>query len=583
MKMCDDNETCIHHDLFCDGYLHCPDGSDENTEICSTCPRGFGYPPGKLNLATVSCTHRYTGKKICTVPCDDDESHLCLEDFEAICQPAKIHITILFGVAFLILTVLLGELSLKFLEKRNVYEEISDYNFVLYSLITEASESTRKLKMAFSKFKHLHDSQDYCKCTQAFSKILLAQNRTKMAEMMNTLMQLELSFHYGDEDEISFCCKANHTKLLRFYKKPSFLSTIKLKISAIPGFIFFRFCTLLAQRLFTYYADMFKDLYIVIEYAKIFPWSEHDFSTLGYQVFILLVISITLPSLLNLAFVAFSKIYKFSKMSILAFFPFCPIIPALTIYSSLKYELLFLKKIELLKKDVTCLSIESYKKMEDFEKSCQKWTTLNVDLRSNENATEHIIQIIVVILLVAIKFSHSPSTSINLEELFVGNQINLLVLSALWSVLSLIRGHLQSFLVKRKVVPSTTGQLVLFCFILVAISVRIFAIALFFAPTLGLFDLLMHWKIGQQKVASPFLNFDVFENGTIISFGITWIQMKNYDELTGLTLETYYHIFLALVFCHFIVICIVQATFSRKFLSRANLWQKGFHVLKQGT
>ena len=59
--------------------------------------------------------------------------------------------------------------------------------------------------------------------------------------------------------------------------------------------------------------------------------------------------------------------------------------------------------------------------------------------------------------------------------------------------------------------------------------------------------------------------------------------MKNYDELTGLTLETYYHIFLALVFCHFIVICIVQATFSRKFLSRANLWQKGFHVLKQGT
>ena len=40
---CDDNITCIHNDLICDGNVHCADGSDENEEICSVCPKDFGY------------------------------------------------------------------------------------------------------------------------------------------------------------------------------------------------------------------------------------------------------------------------------------------------------------------------------------------------------------------------------------------------------------------------------------------------------------------------------------------------------------------------------------------------------------
>ena len=44
MKYCKDNMTRINNNLFCDGYIHCPDGSDELEVDCQQCPRPIGYP-----------------------------------------------------------------------------------------------------------------------------------------------------------------------------------------------------------------------------------------------------------------------------------------------------------------------------------------------------------------------------------------------------------------------------------------------------------------------------------------------------------------------------------------------------------
>jgi hypothetical protein len=49
-KFCDSRETCIHHTLECDGYIHCSDASDEEESKCRMCPRDFGYPADKLKV-----------------------------------------------------------------------------------------------------------------------------------------------------------------------------------------------------------------------------------------------------------------------------------------------------------------------------------------------------------------------------------------------------------------------------------------------------------------------------------------------------------------------------------------------------
>jgi hypothetical protein len=52
-KFCDSKETCIHHTLECDGYIHCSDASDEEESKCQVCPRDFGYPAYKLKVDIV--------------------------------------------------------------------------------------------------------------------------------------------------------------------------------------------------------------------------------------------------------------------------------------------------------------------------------------------------------------------------------------------------------------------------------------------------------------------------------------------------------------------------------------------------
>ena len=76
--------------------------------------------------------------------------------------------------------------------------------------------------------------------------------------------------------------------------------------------------------------------------------------------------------------------------------------------------------------------------------------------------------------------------------------------------------------------------------------------------------------------------YDVYENGTVIPFREAWIQIQNYDELTGLKLETYYQIFVALACCHFIAIAVLKLKFSRKFKSKKDICLKIFHLIHQG-
>ena len=111
MFFCANNSTCIHNDIVCDGYEHCPDGSDEEENMCSQCPRTIGYPPDKLTKATFACKHRYTQKWICAVPCDDEDD-LCMDNVDENCNQGSKYTSMFAGI-LLLLILTLGELFLK--------------------------------------------------------------------------------------------------------------------------------------------------------------------------------------------------------------------------------------------------------------------------------------------------------------------------------------------------------------------------------------------------------------------------------------------------------------------------------------
>ena len=49
------SSSCYHQDLLCDGYVQCKDGSDEDPNICGSCPIAKGYPPSMRPYATFPC------------------------------------------------------------------------------------------------------------------------------------------------------------------------------------------------------------------------------------------------------------------------------------------------------------------------------------------------------------------------------------------------------------------------------------------------------------------------------------------------------------------------------------------------
>ncbi len=149
-----------------------------------------------------------------------------------------------------------------------------------------------------------------------------------------------------------------------------------------------------------------------------------------------------------------------------------------------------------------------------------------------------------------------------LHTLWTSGKIDLILFSAALSLFSLTHGHVKHIAVEKNNFLPMTGKLLHTAFAILSILARILSVLLFFAPSLGLGNLLMHWKMGQLTVAeqnrklgelsvdeNKDLVFDVL-NGTKIYFKDVWIQTPKYTSYTLWELDTFYIIFLGLVLFH---------------------------------
>ncbi len=148
---------------------------------------------------------------------------------------------------------------------------------------------------------------------------------------------------------------------------------------------------------------------------------------------------------------------------------------------------------------------------------------LLAESRINENTFEHFSQALLLLIITALKFSNTKTVGC-LESLIVKDNIFLLLISACWSIISIILGYLQSVAKLKNGFLPVQGKLILSLFVLISCIARICGIIAFFVPSLGLMNVLMHWKMGKLNISSSYSDFvyDIHSNGTITTFEEVW-------------------------------------------------------------
>jgi hypothetical protein len=145
--------------------------------------------------------------------------------------------------------------------------------------------------------------------------------------------------------------------------------------------------------------------------------------------------------------------------------------------------------------------------------------------------------------------------------------------------------------VQRKIVQKShsmpfSGILIQLTYATLAMICRISACVMFFAPAIGLFNLLGHWKMGNLKFASgekeTVLIYDVTDNGTFIYANDVFKKIKNPEGLTVFQLDVYYIVFLFIIMFHFFLVAAIKFKCSKEFKSRKDYLKKILHILHQG-
>jgi len=168
-----------------------------------------------------------------------------------------------------------------------------------------------------------------------------------------------------------------------------------------------------------------------------------------------------------------------------------------------------------------------------------------------------------------------------LIELWTKGNLDILIVSTTLSIVSLSVGMVQKVSAEKNNFLSFKGQLLLTIFTNLSLFGRLMSILQFFAPPLGLANLLMHWKKGQIYYDNRSDSIFDIQNNTAIYFKSLWITIPHYSNFTIWTLETYYKTFLVLILVHLTLVFGLKCLFAKGFFSMQDLTEKIFHVLTQ--
>jgi len=353
--------------------------------------------------------------------------------------------------------------------------------------------------------------------------------------------------------------------------------------------IWIKFVIFVMFQVVVFYADLVKDVYFLFIYKK-FVGTSDNFRSLKYQVLILLIFSITISIALNFILIA-KKICKLvqdrkRRLLILVFALFTsPFSPAFVLY--LRCRIATLQELQNIKFWARRQTSDRPDSIADFNGPISRLDKLFAELRQNENSFELFTQAVLLIMVILLKFTNTATQKFP-QALFTSGSGVLIVISALWSFVSMVVGYLHcTNLTKGNILPMK-GKIILSVFAILSLIARLSSVILYFAPGLGLMDLLGHYEMGQLPTSSDALVYDTKDKHVTFSeawedfmFNSTNADSDGYTVLTIYTLETTYIWFLFLIFVHYVCVIVVKYLTALKFKDRKDLTDKIFHVLTQ--
>jgi hypothetical protein len=219
-------------------------------------------------------------------------------------------------------------------------------------------------------------------------------------ETAKLLFQLELSYHKGVAKQTHECIKnqlgtnENSEEFYAALQANEFLEMLKDKINRKWSFAnrtyvsLFKNILKIVAHLILYSWDFIKDVYFIIAYTKFFPVSRNPFISFGFQIFLVLLMSILIPYALNLIVILTAKLSRKGKLILGSFSMLSQPIIA---YS---HNRLQIQREREANKNIS----------EEMAKSISKLDKLQSRLRTNENIFESSIQAIVLLIAIALNF-----------------------------------------------------------------------------------------------------------------------------------------------------------------------------------
>ena len=191
---------------------------------------------------------------------------------------------------------------------------------------------------------------------------------------------------------------------------------------------------------------------------------------------------------------------------------------------------------------------------------------LRSKLRANENAIEHLPQLVIVALLILLKNSSTSTIPPHLTNSFLADQDLFLFASAAVSFFSLVRGQFSLAKAHKRGFIPTLGWAILPIYFTISTAVRVVALVLFYAPSLGLMNILYHRKLGLLEAR--------LEEGTHCNDNDIWSCVWNRKyKFEADQIEQFYDFPKALVGCLIPLLAAVHIVLSKLLIEK--LFYKG--------